>query len=237
MRTLSAVINDIRYQARYGFYLIYAVLTVLYVLVLGLIGDPAVRGTAAGLILLSDPAVLGFFFIGGIWLLERDEDLHSYAAITPQRAVEYVAGKVVSLGLISTSSAVVICGAALPGANLPVLAVSVFLSSAVFTLMGLVLATFAKSVNGYMLFSVVPAILMLAPAVLAAFGIEHFLAELVPGTMALRLIFGALVRDYTAFGWYFAGLALWGALLFALAAGRVRRRAHPKGGHSHAADG
>lgn len=236
MRTLRSIKNDIRYQLRYGFYLIYAVLTVLYALVLNLIEDTAVRSTAAGLILLSDPAVLGFFFIGGIWLLERDEDLHSYAGITPQRTAEYVAGKVVSLGLISTLSAVAICAAALPGASLPFLALAVLLSSAVFTLVGLALATFAKSVNGYMLFSVAPAVILIAPAVLAILGFAHPLAELVPGTMALRLILGALGRGHAGLWPQLLGLALWALLFFALACLRVQRSTHPKGGNTHAAN-
>ena len=232
MRLLRTVKNDIRYQARYGFYLIYAILTVLYIFVLSLIDHPQARSLAAALVLLSDPAVLGFFFIGGIWLLEKDEDLHSYAAITPQRHGEYVLGKAVSLGLISTLAATVICLAGVPGANLPLLAAAVFLASGVFTLTGLVLATMAKSVNGYMLVSVLPAMVLLTPAVLTAFGVEHIVFEWFPGTMALRLIWAALdgVSQANGTALQLVGLAAWCILLFDAAQAAVARKSRPKGG-------
>ena len=241
MRLWRITLNDVRYQIRYGFYLIYAILTLLYALVLNLIGDAQARGLAAALILLSDPAVLGFFFIGGIWLLEKDEDLHSYATITPQRSAEYVLGKALSLGLVSTLSSTAIGLAALPGANLLLLAAAVLLASGVFTLLGLALATWAKSVNGYMLLSVVPAVVLLTPAILTAFGVEHFLFEGFPGTLALRLILDALAgtrpAGQVALG--FAELLGWLAVFFALATRAVRREFHPKpdmGGHTDAAN-
>ena len=104
MRFLLTTKQDMQYQMRYGFYFIYGILTLFYVLILSQINDPVLRSLTGSLIILGDPAVLGYFFIGGIWLLEQEEDLHSYMAISPLKGYEYVLGKMLSLGLVSTCS-------------------------------------------------------------------------------------------------------------------------------------
>lgn len=97
MRLLYTIKNDMWYQAKYGFYFIYTILTIVYILILRPITDPTIKSLTGSLIMLSDPAVLGYFFIGGIWLLEKDEDLHNYIRITPLKTMEYVLSKIFSL--------------------------------------------------------------------------------------------------------------------------------------------
>lgn len=234
MRILRALQNDIRYQFRYGFYFVYALLTVLYILLLRLVPSAEVRGIVAAFVLLSDPAVLGYFFIGGIWMLEKDEDLHGYFTITPQGAAEYVLSKAVSLAVLSTLAAAAIAVGAGLAANVPLLVAVVFFASLLFTLVGLVLATFAKSVNAYLLCAVPPAAVLVAPAVFTALGHPHPVFELVPGTLALRLIGSALSGAYAGVAPRLLGLAAWCLLFFALAVRAVRREIHPKGGARHA---
>lgn len=66
MRLFYVIKNDMRYQMRYGFYAIYILLTFSYIMILNQITDPIIKSMAGTLIILSDPAVLGYFFIGGI---------------------------------------------------------------------------------------------------------------------------------------------------------------------------
>ncbi len=234
MRWLRAVKNDVRYQFRYGFYLIYALLTVLYSVALRLIPGVEVRGLVAGFVLLSDPAVLGYFFIGGIWMLEKEENLHGYFGITPQSCAEYVLAKVVSLGALSTLSAGFIAGFSGLCVNYARLLGAIFLSSALFTSLGLVLAVFAKSVNAYLLCATPPAIVLLAPAALALFPLHCPPLELLPGALSIRLILGALHPAKAAAPLPFLGLAAWCLLFVWLAVKAVRREIRPEGGEQNA---
>ncbi|MFC7138024.1 hypothetical protein ACFQRB_19300 [Halobaculum litoreum] len=63
---------DGRLQFRYGFYAVYAVVTVLFGL--GLSGLPAsVRTDTLVMVLFADPGFLGFYFVGALVLFEKNE--------------------------------------------------------------------------------------------------------------------------------------------------------------------
>ena len=116
MRFASALFNDIRYQAKYGFYLLYAFISIIYTAVL-LVIPQDYKGIVASIIILTDPSILGMFFIGGIWLLETEEGLHRFWEVSPLRSVEYTLSKAVSLAIISTASAIFVVFAGFRGAR------------------------------------------------------------------------------------------------------------------------
>lgn len=70
MRLGSLLIWDIRFQAKYGFYFLYAVLTVIYTIILLAVPESWQEKTAA-ILIFSDPASMGLFFMGAIILLEK----------------------------------------------------------------------------------------------------------------------------------------------------------------------
>lgn len=70
MRLRSLFLWDIRFQAKYGFYFLYAVLTVIYLIVLLAVPENWREKTAA-ILIFSDPASMGLFFMGAIVLLEK----------------------------------------------------------------------------------------------------------------------------------------------------------------------
>lgn len=234
MRLFQVIHNDMRYHLKYGFYLIYTLLTICYIMILQQLTDPTLKNLAASLIIVSDPAVLGYFFIGGIWLLEKDEALHSYLAITPVTSMEYILGKITSLGSVSTLSATIIGIVTVPTTQPFLLASVVFLSSCFFTLIGLIFATFAKTVNGYLLSSVPPALLLLTPVILSVLGIEFPFTKVIPGTLVFELIHGTLIDQTTNFFFYIVSLLIWMGVLFLLAFRCVEREMRPKGGKLHA---
>ena len=234
MRLLPTIKNDVCYQIKYGFYLIYSLLTILYVLILQQITDPTLKSTAGSLVMLSDPAVLGYFFIGGIWLLEKDESLHSYIAVTPLKTAEYVLSKIFYLGIVSTLSATIIGFLAIPFVHALLLAAVIFLSSCFFTLLGLIFATFSKTLNGYLLASVPPALLLLTPAILTILGIQLPFTNAIPGTIVFKLINGTLSNDPTNFLIYFIELFLWTGAAFILAVRCVQRETEARGEKRHA---
>ena len=70
MRLGRLICGDIHFQWKYGFYFIYFILTVLYVC-----GIAALTGhwktDIASIMIYSDPAAMGLFFMGAIVLLEN----------------------------------------------------------------------------------------------------------------------------------------------------------------------
>ena len=212
MRFARILICDIRYQYKYGFYFLYTVIAAVYIGILLMLPQELQR-PAAALIILSDPAALGFFFIGGMVLLEKGEGLHSYFSILPASAGEYVLAKALSLSLISTAVGVVIAAVTLEQVNYLLFIVGLLIGSAVFTLLGLMTGTFARSVNHYFVIGFFVGMVLMTPAVLTLFGVTHPIFEISPAALLLRLLYAAVGLD-VPYNVYIgtAGLGIW--LLF-----------------------
>jgi len=191
MRTLSAVHYDIKFQIRHGFYYAYALVSLLYIVFIRVMPADA-REYLSIIVLLTDPTVLGFFFIGGIVLLEKDQNIFASLFITPLSLKEYVAAKLASLTMLSLLSSSVIATFAAPGSFNPLLlAVSVVSSSVFFTLAGLALAARVKKINGYIIaspFFLTPFILPLLEF-MKLFSSPLF--SLLPGYSSVKLLSGA----------------------------------------------
>ncbi len=149
MRLTTAISQDMRFQFRHGFYYVYAILSVMYIVVLRFLPDEMVH-SALTLILFTDICTLGFFFIGAIILLERGQNITESLFVTPLRLSEYLLSKSISFLILSTLSAlIVLVGAAIPVQNFLWFIWGLILSSVIYTLFGIVFATKAKHVNDY----------------------------------------------------------------------------------------
>ncbi len=209
MRYLAALVGDIRYQLKYGFYFLYAFISAVYVVVLFLCPFEY-RKTVASVIILTDPAMLGAFFIGGIWLLEKGEGLHGFWGVSPLKPIEYVLSKAVSLAIISTLAANVIALAGLrENVNYMILSISIFVGAMVFTLIGLLLASYARSVNHYMLIATLPLTVLLTPPIAAVFGISAPILDLTPGMALWRIINHSIGLSGVANIWPFIIMLVW----------------------------
>ena len=100
MRLKKLFLLDMRFQAKYGFYFLYAVLTVIYITVLFALPENW-KEKAAAILIFSDPASMGLFFMGAIVLLEKSQHTTCALAVSPVHATEYVIAKVSSLSAIS----------------------------------------------------------------------------------------------------------------------------------------
>lgn len=96
MRLKKLFLLDMRFQAKYGFYFLYAVLTVIYIAVLFAFPENW-KEKAAAILIFSDPASMGLFFMGAIVLLEKSQHTTCALAVSPVHATEYVIAKVSSL--------------------------------------------------------------------------------------------------------------------------------------------
>ena len=100
MRIIHAVIADIRFQVKQGFYYVYAAITIMYLVILSFLPENTLD-VAVPVVIFSDPSVLGLFFIGGIIMLEKLQGVLMVVVVTPLRTGEYILSKLISLAFIS----------------------------------------------------------------------------------------------------------------------------------------
>ena len=99
MKLRRLVCGDIHFQWKYGFYFIYFVLTVIYVFGITALPDNW-KHNAAAIMIYSDPAAMGLFFMGAIVLLEKSQKVLHAIAISPAKVSEYILAKVFSMMLM-----------------------------------------------------------------------------------------------------------------------------------------
>lgn len=184
MRALTLVFADIRFQYKYGFYLLYFLFSLLYIGVLFALPE-AWRADAALIMIYTDPAAMGLFFMGAIVLFEKSERVLDSVAVSPVKPWEYVAGKLVSIGLVSTIVALIIGFPAGVVAHPARFVVGIFLCSCMFSAIALLIACRATTLNQFILATVPTEILIITPAVIWLFLETGRAAILHPGVAAL----------------------------------------------------
>lgn len=189
MRFKNLLIWDMRFQARYGFYLLYGFLTLFYAVVL-LAFPVAWRGKAAAMLIFSDPAAMGLFFMGAIVLLEKSQRVTAFFAVTPLKAFEYVCSKVLSLNAIALVVAGVLAIAS-KSSSLPAVLLGTFLAGTMFTLCGIIVATRINSLNQFILATVPVEIAGFVPAILHLFGVTTGAFGLYPANACMALVAGS----------------------------------------------
>lgn len=194
-RQLNVLKADILFQFKHGFYYIYIILTIMYIVLLGLFDQNVVK-IALPIIIYTDPSVLGMFFIGGMVMLEKEQGILSLLYVTPLSVKEYLISKLLSLGIISVLASVTITLICYHGcANIVLLLIGIVLTSIFFTLMGFIISTRAKTVNQYMvkmvpwmLFFILPCISVI-PNLLPS--VVNLVLCIIPSAAGLNLVIGA----------------------------------------------
>lgn len=189
MRMAALLAGDVRFQYKYGFYFVYLVFSVLYISLLHAFPE-AWRGKAAILMILSDPAAMGLFFMGAIVLFEKSEHVLNSIAVSPVRPLEYVLSKLASIGLIGTGVGLAIgLWAGVVTHPFPFIA-GVFLCSCIFSSVGLILACKASSLNRFILATIPVELVINLPAILWLFGYRRSWLTLHPGVGMMTLCTG-----------------------------------------------
>ena len=160
---------DIRFQFKHGFYFLYAIFTLLYLLILFAIPEEF-RSQAAALLIFSDPAMMGLYFMGGIVLLEKSQRVLDSLAVSPMRFREYLCAKVLSLAIISTLTGTVLTVAVAPE-SWPIKVLTVFFGSVFFSLMGLAASYYSDTLKDFIMLSVLIQLFTGIPGVLWIFSI------------------------------------------------------------------
>lgn len=187
-RLLNLIKGDVIFQIKYGFYFVYTVFTVFYILLLFVFPE-TVREKAAAIMIYTDPAAMGLFFMGAIVLLEKSQRVLNSIAVSPVKVSEYILSKVITLGLISTLVGTIIAGFA-KADNILEAIVGIFLGSVIFSLLGLAVAVKINSLNQFTVATVPFELLCFIPPMFYLFGFDKSYMLLHPGCIIIRMILG-----------------------------------------------
>ena len=188
MRLRTLLLFDMRFQAKYGFYFLYGVLTIIYVIILLALPE-GWRGKAASVLIFSDPAAMGLFFMGAIILLEKSQHAPHAFAVSPVRPMEYMAAKVGSLAVISLAVAVVLALAAGAG-HLHRVLFGTAVSGVIFSMLGMIIATKIASLNQFLLWTVPVESVCFVPAILHLFKITPSWFRYYPANVCMDMVSG-----------------------------------------------
>ncbi len=149
-RLLTAFRADALFQFKHGFYWVYLVLSLVYIVILSFFSTE-VLDILLPILIFIDPAVLGMFFVGGMLLLEREQGILAFLNVTPLKTIEYIISKIFSLSLISVFPVLLITFSVYRSpVNWGYLIAGTLLVSIFFTLAGMLISRRSKSVNEYM---------------------------------------------------------------------------------------
>ncbi|WP_042220814.1 fluoroquinolone export ABC transporter permease subunit [Oceanobacillus manasiensis] len=187
MRFHTAFFYDIKIQIRHGLYAVYILVSLFYIIALYQIPEQY-REMVGVFITFSDPGVLGFFFIGGLVLLERNQNILDNLFITPYKVEEYILSKALSLTVLSIISSYAIHISVFGFSfGMILFLIGVFLTSMFFTIFGLGVAVRSHTLNGFFLLSSSYSLIFCLP-LLELVGIDYSLFMLLPTKGALLLI-------------------------------------------------
>lgn len=161
----------------------------IYVLVLRLAPESIAQALLPYLV-FSDPAALGFFFVGGIVLADRAEGTAAAIAVSPVSASSVLAARILVLASLGSLGGF---GVAL-GSGLDVdwitFVPAVVLTALLYTCFGYAVAMRSSSVNDYFARATAWSIPLFAPLVLFAVAPDAWFMALWPTTAALVLLRG-----------------------------------------------
>ncbi|MDD5935279.1 MAG: ABC transporter permease [Clostridiales bacterium] len=188
MRLKNLILGDMKFQYKYGFYAVYLILVILYSCILFALPE-GWREKAADIMILTDPAAMGLFFMGAILMLEKSQRVINSIAVSPVETWEYIISKAVSISIISVLVALVL--SLISGkSNVFGTLTGTFLGSIIFTMLGLWIAMKVKTLNSFMVCTVPIEIIFFVPAILYLFGIQSKWMLLLPACAIMHMYMG-----------------------------------------------
>jgi fluoroquinolone transport system permease protein len=224
MRIKALLAGDIRFQFKYGFYYLYLIFAILYISLLFAL-PAAWRERAAALMIFSDPAAMGLYFMGAIVLFEKSERVLDSIAISPVKPAEYVVSKLISIDLISMVVGLFIGFGGGIVSNPLLFVLGIFLGSCLFSAAGLMIAANIATLNQFVVATIPAEIMINVPAIAWLFGWKPALLILHPGVCIIELCQNGIMALPAAFI-----LAFWTMLSGLLACRVVAKSLRSLGG-------
>ncbi|WP_131038362.1 ABC transporter permease, partial [Clostridioides difficile] len=184
----NLILGDIKFQFKYCFYFLYLFLSIIYICIINVF-PTFMREKIAIIMIYSDPAAMGLFFMGAIVLLEKSQRVLNSLAVSPVKVSEYILSKVISLGVISSIVAMFIA-ITLNLDNIIISTIGTFFSSIIFSLLGLIIASKASSLNQFIVLSIPIEIICFIPPILNVLLDTKSYANLYPFNICISLISG-----------------------------------------------
>lgn len=215
MHKLAATaLLDLRLQMRNGFYYAVAFVLACWFVVLTRL-PPIDWGYVLPAVVFGNLVMVSFYFVAGLVLLEKGEGTLEAQVVTPLASWEYLASKTLTLAALAVVEQVVIVWSAYGGdfAAGPLVA-GVVLASVLYTLTGFLLVARYRSINEFMLPSVLFTTVLSLP-LLQYFGLwDAWLLYLHPFAAPLALLGGAF-RPIAPWEWAYGALysAAWAGIL------------------------
>ncbi|MDP4153548.1 MAG: ABC transporter [Bacillota bacterium] len=186
MRQKALFLGDIRFQFKYGLYFIYLVFTLIYIMLVYVLPE-SWRNMAGILMIFSDPAEIGLYFMGAIILFEKSERVINSIAVSPVKPFEYVFSKLFSMAVISTIAASAIGFGTGIVRNAVVFLLSIFLCSCLFSAIGLIIAAKISTLNGFIIATILPQLIINIPVFAWLFGWKKLWLLFHPGIGMIEL--------------------------------------------------
>lgn len=186
-RVAATLRTDVRVQLRNGFYLATAFVVACSVVLLRWL-PPEIAALLLPVVVLGNIVVNTFYFVSALLLLERGEGTFAAQSVTPLRANEYLASKVLTLTALSLVESLLIA-AAVAGLDgrLVMMSIGIALAAVLFCLTGVALIVNYDSINEFIMPSVLYTAVLSLP-VLGYFGVgarEWYLPHPIQGPLEL----------------------------------------------------
>jgi fluoroquinolone transport system permease protein len=194
MRIVNAIKADVKFQVKQGFYAVYIIITLIYMLIIYQLPEQMGK-MLVPLIIYFDPSIVGFFFIGGIVMLEKSQGVLDYLVVTPLRSKEYLMAKAISLTVLAiVASSVIALVTYKEAVHWPLLILGIGMSSLLFTLYGFFVAAKCKSVNEYFVKMIPYMFLIVLPCFLMFIESPYsWIFNIFPSVAGLKVVYGAFI--------------------------------------------
>jgi fluoroquinolone transport system permease protein len=217
--------SEIKLQWRQGFWLVYFLVSLLYIIILFNVSREN-RMMVSLIMILTDTTMLGILFMGALVLLEKQQSVIHSLFVTPLEPSQYLWSKTLSLSLIALIMSILV--------YLPVwefnsytllLLLTVGFTAATFAMLGLGLAAGVDSINQYFSVQMLFSILLCLPVIPFLLLEQHPFFLFLPYIASLDIMLGAM--DALPAWRLFADLVfiiLWGVLAFCYAKRRIYKK-------------
>ncbi|MCI5045673.1 MAG: ABC transporter permease [Aquisalinus sp.] len=190
-RLIMLIRHDVRLQWRYGILAAYGVVIFMTGGLIWFLRD-LMPGWFISLVIFTDNAPVGFFFLGGLLMLERAENVRDTLAVTPVSAGEYLTSKLLTFLTLSLMAVTVVGIASGKQINWPLFVFAGTITAVFYLGLGAFVAARTKTVTGYITSSVVWFLPLLLPAGVAFLDPMPLWLSILPTAAQLDLILAAL---------------------------------------------
>ena len=181
------ILGEFQFLWKYGIIALYMIFTIVYICIIALMPDQA-RTTVATILIFTDPAAMGLFFMGAVVLFEKSQRVNSALGVAPITVSEYIIAKVTPMLLLAIVVSIILSSFA-GGTNLILIPIGVAMASILLSLCGLMVGANIKSINSFIIVTVPFEIVISLPAILYLFEVlKSDWWRLLPGVAAIRLM-------------------------------------------------